>query len=133
MARDPVSFVGIQTVTRNLSAFGEQLLGSLKETNDEKLDEIVKLAVAYAPELTGDLKSTIRVSRKTSESQTGKTILGEVTAGGIPGAKTGKIVNYAGRQHEEHPTKKKYLERAVLQVVPTIPDAYKRSFLRVRL
>lgn len=132
MAREVVSFIGLEKVKKNFktaSKLHEQLLKSvLIELVDNRT---IPLARELVPVDTHDLQNSIRREPAgDTVREAAKTFLVDVKAGGVVGAVRGKLIEYAARVHEEHPTKSKYIQKAILATGRELPGALKRTWLR---
>ena len=131
LARDPITLIGVRTTRTSMSFFRRDLEESIIVVETNKVaDEIVVAAKVIVPKLTHSLEKTIRKEKAARRSESEKTILATIKAGGpsspIPN------VNYANKVHEEHPTGSKYIERPTLELTQDLPNRFKRSFSRLR-
>jgi hypothetical protein len=132
MARQVVSFIGVEKVKANFDkamTLHEALLKSvLIETVDNKT---IPMAQSLCPVDTGDLQKSIRREPPGDDvRESRKLFLVDVKAGGVVGESRGKLIEYAARVHEEHPTHSKYIQKAVLATGREIPGALKRTWLQ---
>lgn len=94
---------------------GRQVQDVAERVVKDYLELIAREAKGYAPVDEGDLRSTIRVELER--------LAGAVIAGGIPGAETGKMVDYAdvvelGRRDNPNYKPQPYLRPAFEQHAP---------------
>lgn len=130
MARQVVSFIGVEKVKKNMdkvSALTEALLKSvLIETVDNRT---IPMAQDLCPVDTSDLQQSIRREPTGDQvRESAKLFLVDVKAGGVVGKVRGKLIEYAAMVHETHATKSKFLQKAVLATAREIPGALKRTW-----
>jgi len=78
-------------------------------------DDIIKKAVAAAPEKTGALKASGRTIKPSKAARIDKFVYTAIF-GGV--TRKGKFVDYALIVETRHPTKSNYLANAVAEVIP---------------
>lgn len=132
MARQVVSFIGLEKVKANFEKAGALHEALLKSVLIEVVDnKTIPMARDLVPVDTADLQNSIRREPEGDVvRESAKLFLVDVKAGGVIGAVRGKLIEYAARVHEEHPTKSKYIQKAVLATGREIPGALKRTWLQ---
>lgn len=127
-----VAIVGLPKVKANMekvSALMEALTKSVLITHTD--ERIIPLAKDLAPVDTGDLRASIRREPTGDETrESAKLFLVDIKAGGVVGEVRGKIIEYSAIVHETHPTRSKFIQKAVLQEGKELPGAFKRTWNR---
>lgn len=131
MARAPIGLLGVPLLNQRAGEWGERLMLNFGRELVNAADRVVEAAKRDAPVKDGHLRSTIKRDAGVNITKSAKTALIRVGAGGTSEI-DGRQVNYAGRQHEEHRTKRKFIQRNVLAEMRKYPGTLRRTFLSTR-